>query len=190
MVKRKVLQWCTGERGLWRTLVPSLQGVAGSPQAEGSQVQVPVRNTLSPTWHRGNASDWFAGIRTRSSCCGSSSALVGHGFWPQIERNLGMETKMASLVLCLQQVRNITHSRQPLSLLLVPLPRNRGMHNARWVEYRTFTFMLFICRHSQEGKNKSVTSPKANLKTYHHQIPTIEKSMGGGGHFPTERLEN
>lgn len=65
-----------------------------------------LRNTPCPTWHRGSVSDWFAGTRTRSSCCGSSSALVGHGFWPQIERNLGMEIKVANLVLCLQQVRN------------------------------------------------------------------------------------
>lgn len=85
----------------------------------------------------------------------------------------------------------ILHTQgSPLSLLLVPLPRNRGMHNARLGEYRRFTFISFICRHSQDGKNKSVTSQKANWKTHHHQIPTIEKYMGGGGHFPTDRLEN
>ena len=72
----------------------------------------------------------------------------------------------------------ILHTQgNPSSLLLVPLPSHGEMHNARMEEHRRFTFILFIWRHSQEGKNKPVTSQKVTQK-HHHQIPIYEKSMG------------
>lgn len=39
--------------------------------------------TKAQTWHRAISSDWFAGILSQSSCCGSSSAPASRGFWPQ-----------------------------------------------------------------------------------------------------------
>lgn len=46
-----------------------------------------------PTSHRVIFSDWFAAILTQSSCCGSSSALAGHGFWPQSAHTLQEKNK-------------------------------------------------------------------------------------------------
>lgn len=150
-----------------------------SPSQIAHKVQITVRNARLPTWHRGSVSDWFAGTRTRSSCCGSSSALVGHGFWPQIERNLGVEKRVLDLVLFLQRVRNAAHLRQPSALLLVPLPGNRKVHNEEQWTLSIHFFVLFTCRHSQGGKNKPVTSPKIARK--YIAIPICEKSMEGGG---------
>lgn len=130
MVKLKVSLWCIDELGFIKTHDSSLRGVAFVSWSWVAHiVQITVRNAPLPTWHRGSVSDWFAGTRTRSSCCGSSSALVGHGFWPQIERNLGMKTKVAYLVLCRQRVRNAAHPRQPFTS--VAGSSNRKVHNSR-----------------------------------------------------------
>ena len=104
------------------------------PKRTAHKVQITVRNAPLPTWHRGSVSDWFAGTRTRSSCCGSSSALAGHGFWPQIERNLGMKRKVANLVLCLQRVRNAAPRRQPFAPAVGSLCQAMGRRTTpeRW----------------------------------------------------------
>lgn len=140
MVKLKVSLWCIDELGFIRTHDSLLRGVAFVSWSWVAHiVQITVRNAPLPTWHRGSVSDWFAGTRTRSSCCGSSSALVGHGFWPQIERNLGMKTKVAYLVLCRQKVRNAAHPRQPFTSVASSFAKQQEGAQLKKVECSGFT---------------------------------------------------
>lgn len=99
-----------------------------------------------PTWHTGSVSDWFEGTRTRNSCCGSSSALAGHGFWPRIERNLRMRKKMVSLVLCLRRVRRAVWTRLLTTIIVNSLSSTRQMLNFRTVGLLTSAFYSQIHR--------------------------------------------
>lgn len=147
-----------------KTTNPLLQTVAViSPSCTAGKGQITVRNAPLPTWHRGSVSGWFAGIQTRSSCCDSSSALVGHGFWPQIERNLGMETKTASLVQCLQRVRNAAQSRRRLFPAGAPsFAEQQGDARLSSGHTRVNCSALFICRHLLRGERQISYFPKGN----------------------------
>ena len=57
-------------------------------------IKISVKSKKRPTSRKAISFDWFAGILTQSSCCGSSSVPAGHGFWPQNARTLQDENKI------------------------------------------------------------------------------------------------
>jgi hypothetical protein len=153
------------------------------PIRDPTPSRIAVRSASFPTWRRGSASDWSAGIQTRSSCCDSSSALAGHGFWPQIERNLGMKQKW-QVWSCAFRELEILHSRgSHLHIVWVPLP-------STWQEY-FLPLTIIFCSWEEKIKSIPPLHPASSLEVLRNTVPSnrqLVKSPGRWGRGGEERM--